>query len=474
MRDFKNEIDIFICGGSQHVELLLPLLGILYPFGKVHLGSCFLSRSDVQRLRGLYDVLHSPRYSSDGYCNFELFSIRDINRLAFAPWFVKLDADIHLEPDWNCYVEESISDYPDAVLFGPRRGNGPVTIEISGELVRSVLGRDLQVTNAPKVIGGFYVAKTEFFKEHTRFMDLVHEFLWCFKDGFRHCPSPFPEYWPSDDKVARQPITVLGEDYEKLQLIGGEDTLRSFVVHALGASDRLHVIDSRSRVRIFPRKTVPDHDARGPMDARTIEVFQSTYDSCLEVCGNLDRPGLGLDLPNKIDFSRHETTIDQLRIEQQLDRMDLSGVNVLHVGVGNSLFAERFCSRVNLIDGLSVSLAEKQCGDAKRLENYTVYLLNKYTRGFISTLRNKYHIIVDNNLAGFACCKFHFYLMLDNYWSVLAAGGMIMTDQRGMDFTISDPRWQLTYDDLVDLEQRFRLRAAKISSTVYSLTKLSL
>jgi hypothetical protein len=50
-------------------------------------------------------------------------------------------------------------------------------------------------------------------------------------------------------------------------------------------------------------------------------------------------------------------------------------------------------------------------------------------------------------------------------------GGLIVTDQRGMDWTISDPRWKLSYDDLLDLRQSFPVRAAKISSTVYSLKK---
>ena len=122
MNSDKQQFDIFISGGSQHVHLLKPLLRKLLPNGRVHLASCFLSNSDLSELRRLYDVLHTPNHSDDGYRNFELFSIRDINRLATAPYFIKLDADVHLEPDWIEYVKECTAAYPDAVLFGIELG----------------------------------------------------------------------------------------------------------------------------------------------------------------------------------------------------------------------------------------------------------------------------------------------------------------------------------------------------------------
>jgi hypothetical protein len=247
VKDYKKLCDIFICGGSQHVRLLKPLLGKLRPYGKVHLVSCFLSDDDLDQVRGLYDVLHEPQHSSDGYCNFELFSIRDINRLATAPYFIKLDADVHLAPDWIEYVEEYIEAYPDAVLFGPRKGNNNITFQISGTLVRHLLKQDIFVSNARKVTGGFYVAKTSFFRSHKRAMDILHELMWCFKDGMRYRPTLHPEYWPRDDLASREPVTVIGRT-GKFQ--GNEDTLRSLVVHAVGAGDRLHVFDSQGRVRI--------------------------------------------------------------------------------------------------------------------------------------------------------------------------------------------------------------------------------
>lgn len=233
MTDYKKRFDIFLCGGSQHLAMLGPLLRKLQPWGTVHLGSSFLSESDLEALAGLYDVLHTPKHSEDGYYNFELFSIHDINRIATAPYFVKLDADIHIEPDWIDYVEECIAANPDAVLFGPRKGNVDVSYSIEGEPVRALLQQEIRVSGGRKVTGGFYVGQTAFFKQHLRLMDLVHGFL--------------------SDPVG-QGVRVTGPRSAAFK--GNEDTLRSLVVHAAGAGHRLHVFDARGRIRIERTNTV--------------------------------------------------------------------------------------------------------------------------------------------------------------------------------------------------------------------------
>ena len=245
----RRQLDIFVCGGTQHVDQLVELLVRLRPHGTVHLGSSFLTDADLARLQGHYDVLHQPRHHCDAYCNFELFSIRDINKLATTPYFVKLDADVEVAADWADYVDEGLAAHPRAVLFGPQKGNVDISIELSGTLVRQMLGRDLTVVEAPKVIGGFYVCNTGFFKRHLRFMDLVHEFVWCFRDGVRTLPSPNPDYWPAGIHSTGESIRVTGR-VGTFAYPSGEDTLRNFVVHAAGAGDRLHVIDCRDRIRI--------------------------------------------------------------------------------------------------------------------------------------------------------------------------------------------------------------------------------
>jgi hypothetical protein len=152
--------------------------------------------------------------------------------------------------------------------------------------------------------------------------------------------------------------------------------------------------------------------------------------------------------------------------------MELSGRNILHVGIGNSKFALRFAGRVNLVDGLTVSRNEKALADSLRIGNYTVYLLNKYGREFILTLNHRYDYVIDNNLASFACCKYHFYRMLDNYLWSMPTGAQILTDQQGMDWVVEDSRWILTYEDLRALEKKFPVKAYRMTETVFSIQKV--
>jgi hypothetical protein len=187
------------------------------------------------------------------------------------------------------------------------------------------------------------------------------------------------------------------------------------------------------------------------------------------VCRNLDRPGVAQDAFAKIDFSRRDTTKDQARIEAVLETMDLAGKRLLHVGVGNSRLAERFAPRVARIDGLTIAPAEKARGDALALDNYRVDLANKYSRTL--RLRRRYDFIIDNNLASFACCRYHFYLMLDTYLAALRPGGLILTHQRGMDWTFADPRWRLSYRDLAGLEAKLPVRVFRLTEAVYAIGK---
>jgi hypothetical protein len=175
-------------------------------------------------------------------------------------------------------------------------------------------------------------------------------------------------------------------------------------------------------------------------------------------------------MPIWVDHTREETTVDQASIEDALEGMNVRGRNILHVGVGNSRFAQRFAGRVRLVDGLTVSQPEKELADSLQIPNYTVYFLSKYSREFLTTIKNRYDFVVDNNLASFACCKYHFFRMFDNYLWCLRPHGRILTDQRGMDWTVNnDPRWQLTFSDLVALERRFPVTVAKVTDTVYEI-----
>ena len=200
---------------------------------------------------------------------------------------------------------------------------------------------------------------------------------------------------------------------------------------------------------------------------------RSAYEACLEVCGHLEHPGLGIDLAVWVDHTQEATTVDQARIEDALEEMPVAGRQILHVGVGNSQFAKRFGPRARLIDGLTVSEPERALADSLLLANYSVFLLNKYGREFLQRIENRYDYVIDNNLASFACCKYHFHRMLDNYLWCLEPGGSILTEQAGMDWTVdNDPRWKLRYGDLEALQEKFPVEAWKATGTVYGLRRL--
>ncbi len=205
---------------------------------------------------------------------------------------------------------------------------------------------------------------------------------------------------------------------------------------------------------------------------RVLFGVRETYLSCPEHCGRLESPGVALDRDELVDFSTIATTPDQFRIEEALKTLDWKGRNILHVGVGNSQFAQAFSPDLNRLDGLTVSLNEKNRAEQLGIENYQVHLVSKYDRDLLRSVTGKYDFIIDNNLASFACCKFHFHQMMDMYLWILKPGGQILTDQGGMDWFFEDPRWGLTYQDLVGMEKLFPMKVSKLTDTVYSLKRL--
>ena len=258
MTDYKKKYDIFIAGGSQHLEGLNTLLPKLYPFGRIHLSSITLTELELQQLRPYYDVVHTPRHHLDGYLNFNLFCIRDINRLARGSYFIKLDADVQIRDDWVDYVDKAVEEHPYAVLFGPHQGKKTIDLNLSGPRVRSTLGRDLRVVEGKKVIGGFYVGKTSFFRQHDAVMQAIHELLYCFDPDLRFHPGPYGEIKlkararKAEDPATDTPVMFKGQSVYDLRKIGDEDTMRCLAVHAVQASDRMVVLDSAGRIQIFP------------------------------------------------------------------------------------------------------------------------------------------------------------------------------------------------------------------------------
>jgi hypothetical protein len=250
-----DSCDIFIASGEPQFEQLLALLPMLRPHGRVHVCSSFLTDAQLAVLDPQVDVVHFPRHSEDAYENFNLFCIRDINRVATAPWFIKIDTDVQLSRDWFDYVAECLDTLPDPVLFGTHGGTNWIDYHISGELVRHHFGRDLRVRKELKVNGSFYVGNTHFFREHDAEMQLLHDFIYAFADGRRVRPSHVQGDGFENEVRSTVLVQMRGScAWRQGQAI--EDSQRSLLVHVVGAGDRLFVRDAGARI-FLPDKAVP-------------------------------------------------------------------------------------------------------------------------------------------------------------------------------------------------------------------------
>jgi hypothetical protein len=156
------------------------------------------------------------------------------------------------------------------------------------------------------------------------------------------------------------------------------------------------------------------------------------------------------------DWSAKHTTPDQFRIENELGRLQYAGTRTLHVGIGNSKFAERWHSEMAEVLGITIAPMEKRHADGLSLPNYSCFLMNKYDPA-IACLTEGLDFIVDNNPSFAACCKFHFFTMWNSYKMLLKPGGMVLTDTAGMEWVIpgGDLRWSLDDSDISWIADRF-------------------
>ena len=71
------------------------------------------------------------------------------------------------------------------------------------------------------------------------------------------------------------------------------------------------------------------------------------YATARPFCGHHAQPGV-TQVPGALDWSHQETTPDQVCIEAVLETVLVPGASMLHVGVGNSKFAQR-CTHSNAV-----------------------------------------------------------------------------------------------------------------------------
>lgn len=157
-----------------------------------------------------------------------------------------------------------------------------------------------------------------------------------------------------------------------------------------------------------------------------------------------------------------EESPDQRAIDAALPGLARAHSRILHVGVGSSALARRWAGRVAAIDGLTVVEAEAAHAERLGLARYRVFLADKYRE---IPVQGPYDLILDNNLSSFTCCISHFREMFARYVELLAPGGYILTERRGMAYA-QPGAFALSMADLRAIAERHKLQVSERGSVV--------
>ena len=190
-------------------------------------------------------------------------------------------------------------------------------------------------------------------------------------------------------------------------------------------------------------------------------LFADRFEALPADCGNETVPGID-ESPAHRDWSARPTTRDQKRMEEFIAPRLTKRSCILHVGIGNSGLASRFCQHVERIEGLTISRAEQAHALSLNLPGYYVRLINKYSAEF-AAMTGRFEFILDNNPSSFACCLQHFRRMMLAYRARLAPGGMLISDLSGLAHLASDApnlrRWSLSMADWQAMAQGLGMEA---------------
>lgn len=121
-----------------------------------------------------------------------------------------------------------------------------------------------------------------------------------------------------------------------------------------------------------------------------------------------------------------KTTKDQEKIEYYLEQNIKPNNTILHIGVGNSSLAKKINKKIKKIDGITIIEEEKNNGDALKIHNYQISIINKNNTNQLAEIKNTYDYIVDNDIAAYSCCKKHFEEMMKFYTTILSQEGKIL------------------------------------------------
>jgi hypothetical protein len=199
------------------------------------------------------------------------------------------------------------------------------------------------------------------------------------------------------------------------------------------------------------------------------ELHRSRFNELPLDCGDSDSPGVIYN-PELRDWSDKATTTDQARMERYIDRYDLRGARILHIGIGNSGLAKRFYTRVREIVGTTIDEPEMEVARALPLPNYSFVMHNKYS-GRNGVVDGKFDFILDNNLTSPCCCIRHLAVLFEFYAEKLAGGGQVVTDRQGLEWVppASQLRWGFDLGDLRAVSAVAGFSVFPMTNSVYVL-----
>lgn len=152
-----------------------------------------------------------------------------------------------------------------------------------------------------------------------------------------------------------------------------------------------------------------------------------------------------------------KTTSDLRLIQDYLS--SIKNTSILQVGTGNMSLYKSLYDASNVFYGITIVGTEADFG-RKTLSDYSdirskVVILNKYSADFSFLGINKVSVIVDNDIASYACCKYHFDKMLRVYSELITENGIILVGLKGLGYF--DNGFGLTPRMLASMVKRYGL-----------------
>jgi hypothetical protein len=214
----------------------------------------------------------------------------------------------------------------------------------------------------------------------------------------------------------------------------------------------------------------PEVSSTGDLSADLLALYLERFPGVPIYCG--DEASVGLDDGDEVgSYALQDTTPDQLRLEDYVQSRCDPRSQILHIGLGNSRLAQRFCNSVLAIVGIAICKSEIDHALSCSIANYLPMLINKYSNTFAGAFGPDFDFVLDNNPTSFCCCYLHFCRMMTTYRRVLRKGGTIVTDRSGLAWVPAEahPRWSFDFADWARFGAVLGLSARDVNGDVFTM-----